>query len=270
MFSNYVIAFCLLSFTIAVLYAFLAIVFNHKFSYLTYTRRLIKEPVLAPVILGLLLLIIFLGLHFLVNNPDFQTSLLDISPKEGGKGAVGDFFNGLIAPTISIISIFFLYKAFQQQYEANQMIIKFEIERGFKEELDWLKNNTEIVEDIEASIVNQTIASLEAYLRGVTGIVEVRKGIFIINLFQKLHLQSRETKSNLNPEIRELFTSLYLPSYKNIYREFYLYITDQTTLNRNAIEVILLEKFTKLYDDFKDSDDDPSFTLTHNAVKKLF
>lgn len=109
MISNYLIAFCFLTFAIAVSYAFLAIVFNLKFSFLTRTQELMKEPILAPIIILLLSFFCFLFLHQLVNTVTFKNVMNDILTKDAGKAAIGDFFNGLVAPTVSIISIIYIY-----------------------------------------------------------------------------------------------------------------------------------------------------------------
>lgn len=270
MISSYLIAFCSLTFAIAITYAFLAIAFNHKFNFLVYAQKLMKEPILMPIIIGLFSLFVFLFLHQFVNTETFKTVINDIAPKNSGKGAIGDFFNGMVAPTVSIISIIYIYKAFRQQYDANQMILRFEIDRTFKDDLDWLKNNSEIIENIESSVNNQSISTLSNYLTSVSGTVEIRKGVFVINVFHKLYLRIEEhSNSHIKNEITELFSSLFLPSLKVISRELHIFIDNQQTFDPNSIEVTLLRNFTLLYEFVKDNDKDTLYIHTHRSIQTL-
>lgn len=149
------------------------------------------------------------------------------------------------------------------------MILKFEIDRTFKDDLDWLKNNSIIIEKIESSVNNKSESVLDSYLTSVEGAVEIRKGVYVINVFHKLYNKIEDHKNlHIKNEITELFFSLFLPSLKIISRELHTYSDNKQLYNPTALELTILRKFALLYDVIKETDNDTSFIHTHISIKK--
>lgn len=257
MILHFFIIFSILAFFFTVIHAILTIVFKVKFNFFYHINKIFKIPVLVPILFLMLFFILFLVLYSLSNSDSYLNSYDKITSKGTSTGAIGDFLNGLIAPTVSMISIIYLWKAFVQQFKANQMLYSFEIERSFKNDLEWLRNNSEEVDKLEKILIVKNDEELKSYLINSEN-SQIRKSIYIIDVFEGIYLKLEEKKSeennfeNIKNEAMMILNSLYLPSFKIIFRTFTNYINnlseeDKDNLDRKNIEIEFIKKFSDFY-----------------------
>jgi hypothetical protein len=257
MIIHFFIIFSILTFLFAVLHAILSIVFKFEFKFFDKTLKGIKNSVLTPIIFFLIIFFLFLILYSLSKTDSYLNSFNKITSKGISIGALGDFFNGLIAPTVSIVSIIYLWKAFVQQYKANQMLYSFEIERSFKSDIDWLRISSKDIEKLEYELVKKNNDELKVFL-STSENYQIRKSLYIINTFESLYskLKEKRTKENnlfdIENEVLLILNSLYLPSLKTIFRTFTNYINNMTeeekeNLDMKNIEIQFLNRFSSFY-----------------------
>jgi len=271
-------AICLLAFIIAILYAFFSIVLKNPLKILNHILNVIKIPLLGIIIIALTTFFTIIVLYGLIKSESFIFSYELLSNKGSSIGGIGDFFNGLVTPTISLISIIYVYKAFNQQYLANRLLTGFEIEKSFREDLEWLRNNSVEVEKLETEIAGKSFSDLKFYLESPNS-SQIRKSLYVINTFDKFYFRLQENKdkgnfSHINDELSMILTSLYLPSFKAIFRSLNAYIINeyedyQENLDLSKIEVEFLTKFSSIYLKISKSYPDNLFDITFKAVNKF-
>ncbi len=257
MILHFFIIFSVLTFLYAVIHAILTIIFKFEFKFIGISISFLKNASLIPVLLLLIFFILFLILYSLSKSDTYLHSYNKLTSSGISIGAVGDLFNGLIAPTVSMISVIYLWKAFVQQYRANQMLYSFEIERSFKNDLEWLRNSSIEIEKLEYEVVKKDNDELKIFLN-TTENFKIRKLLYIISTFEGFYNKLEDKKSidnnlyDIENEVLMILNSLYLPSFKEIFRTFANYTNnlpeeDKENLDRKKIEIQFIKNFSAFY-----------------------
>lgn len=270
MVSNYFIVFSIILFFLITLYSIFVIVFDKK---VFDVKRIFKTlDSYGQTSLFLLFTFgIFSFIIFGIINSNFYNNSISEITKDNGLGSFGDYFNGLISPVVSIISIIYIYKAFVQQYNANEMLYNFELKRDIQEDLNWLRDNSNFVNDLESKINGKDKESLESLI--VNEITTLNKLNYTVLLFKEtLKKTEKNINNELNYDIKVVLSSFYLKSYKSIFREFnnYMKLSYQENLNYyndfSRTEIIFVKSFIELYDLIKSIDTDKTFKFTINEA----
>lgn len=271
MIVNFFLIFCVLLFCLISIYTLITIIIKKDLIDFRKILKTLNDFSLIPLIL--LIICGFLGFTFyFVINTDFYKNSIKLITNSEGLGSFGDFFNGLIAPIISAISIIYLYKAFIQQFRANEMLYNFEFEKNIKEDLDWLRDNNNFVRNIVTEINNKDINELQEYLIKET--ININKLIYTINLFNKIFEQtSKEKNSDLKQKTIMILNSFFLNDYESIFRDlkdFMInnYEIDNSYFEKNLIELIFSRELIKLHSNLNDIYKDSPFNFTINEIKK--
>lgn len=217
--------------------------------------------------------IIFLfGIYFFSTSSSFKNVLDNISEKNLGQ--IGDLFNGIVAPLIAVISIFFLYRAFREQLKANELFYNFELERSFKNDLEWLRDNYADIQLIQGKLENKEINDIVMFIDSAES-TRLSKSIYtmntVINILEKLDVEIRNQKrenenlSKLEIELIDIVKVLYLDSYKQVFRDFNRYlqseINDSQKQQRLPLVINFQDKFVNLYDYIKEYDSERLFSF---------
>ena len=272
MLLNFFIIFCVLLFFIISIYT-LIIVFLKKdiFDFRSFVKELNRYS-LVPLTLLLLITIgiLSLFLNFTSKSEFYKNSITEIT-NNNGLSALGDFFNGLITPIISIVSIIYIYKAFVQQYRANEMLYKFEYTKNIKEDLNWLRDNSGFLKNLELNINNKNINELEILLE--QEITNLNKLYYTLNTFKNIFDNINENDIETKENTQLILKSFYLKSYKSIFRDFNDFMKNFSELDSNyyndstKIEIEFAEIFIKLYKYIQPFDLDKAFIYTVIEVK---
>lgn len=254
MIAHFFIGFFMLLFISLVIYSLLSIIFKLQFPWASNLSTAIQKHNLTPLVILLLLGFIYLLVFGLTKSNSYNSFVETISPKSSGLGGIGDLVNGLITPIISVITIIYLYKAFVQQYLANQILFNSEIEKSFKEDLHWLRSNTEISRNLSSEIDGKDNDELTIYL-DPSNDYQIRKTIYILNVFLQTYenLKKHNNLQHIKNDTINILTSLYLPSLSSIYRNLSDYVLNMIagdedfSLNFTKAEIEFLDKFTTLY-----------------------
>ncbi|WP_417290945.1 hypothetical protein [Corallibacter sp.] len=212
-----------------------------------------------------LLILIFFGCTLLIygvisNSESLPIIIKEISPSNG-MGQFGDFFNGILTPFLTIITIVFLYRAFKEQFKANELFYSFELEKSFKEDIDWLRSNSEKIIELENKISSfEGDKQLENYLYSENTIL-IRESIYFISMFIKIYnkLDSRikdvkfdnnEILNNIKQDVVDIFIIYYLDSFKQVFRDLNNYLNNKSSISKdefNGLNIKFMEEFSVLY-----------------------
>lgn len=195
----------------------------------------------------------YLCVHLVEHSSTFLSILTTISPRDG-LGQIGDFTNGILAPLISLISVFLLYMAFKQQYRANDLFYNFEVQRSYQNEVEWLRQNSSIVHQLENTIRDKTAEELQDFLNSPDSL-NLRMGLYMVNTFQKLFNQLTDggnLTDSIRNELHQIFTIFYLPFLKQIFRDLTTYlvfiVNEGQQIDHNNVEIKFLVDFSIFYE----------------------
>lgn len=247
--------------------------------------KFISQPVISTIIILILFGVVLALTAFLKDFSWFKQVVNELSLKSG-PGSIGDFFNGVFAPILGVISIFFLYKAFKEQLIANKWFRNFELERSFKDEFQWLRDKTQIenAENVVAELESLTnIQEQRNYFNSNS--VELKELMYQMSKFNKIFTQIKDILENdgdddigknmleIKKEALEILVVYYLENYRNIINELLVYL--ELDLDRlidsgavlNSTEVKLFDRFKIMYSKIYeyDEDEDVEFFLIRLA-----
>ena len=199
-------------------------------------------------------------------------------------GQFGDFFNGVLTPFLTIITIVFLYNAFKQQYKANDLFQNFEIERSFKDDIEWLRKNNLKVNGLGEKIRIKSDDELEKNFHPNNNF-EIRETIYLIGIFKRVLERAdieiskldNESKSNLIAlrfEIIDILKLYYIDEFKLIFRRVGRYYSsklsnDKEYYKENGIDNKYLKEFVAFYNIIYSKENDPTFKLNFNNITQL-
>jgi hypothetical protein len=271
MISNYFIVICVLLFFLIAFYTTFIIIFEKKIidikKLFNFLNSYGQTPLFLIFVFGLSLFIIY----GIISSSIYKSSIIDIT-NNNGLGTFGDFFNGLLTPIVSIISIIYIYKAFVQQFVANKMLYNFELKRDVKEDLNWLRDNSDFLNNLENTINSKDIKELEFFFNVEK--VLLNKLIYTVLIFNETLKKTTNNNLELKYNTEVVLNSFYLKSYKSIFRDINNYMKNIHENNEDYFndltktEIIFVKNFIELYEYIKLIDTDNTFIFTINEAKK--
>lgn len=270
--SHYVLV-LILVFT-AVVFTILAIrvFFPVGIRWMKSSLKILNEYSVLPVII---LLVSGLGAFVVIvfSNAAFINEIIkEISPE--GLGQLGDFYNGLLTPAISLVSVLLLYLAFKQQFIANELFYDFELDRSYSQDLEWLRSSSSDIELLQVEISKKRESELEEYL-AVEGARGLRKSVYIISKFEVLlaQIQShKHLKTRIGNEVHQILAIFYLHAFKQIFRDLVSYVQylkyEGKELDIDLVEFQFLLRFEKFFNLISEIDNDKLFRASVVYVRE--
>lgn len=271
MVSNYFIVICVLLFFIIAIYTVFIILFDKKIINIKNFFKFLNSYGQTPLFLIFTFGLISFIIYAIITNNVYKNSIKHIT-NNNGLGAFGDFFNGLITPVVSIISIIYLYKAFIQQFEANKMLYNFELKRDVKEDLNWLRDNSDFLQQLELDINEKNRDELEQFFNLEKALLN--KLIYTVLIFDETLKKTKNNNLELNYNTEVVLNSFYLKSYKSIFRDTNDYMNNTFENNQDYFhdltktEIIFVKNFIDLYKHIESTDTDNAFIFTINDAKR--
>lgn len=281
---SYFVAICLVVFTLCII---LVYIFGVNDVLIKEFRRL-KEVLInynSLILVCLILVAFILLLTILLNKSQSFNSALELISNDGeGYGQIGDLFNGLITPILTIISILFLYRAFKQQFRANDLIQAFELERSFKQDLQLIKKQAKVCSTVLEVIKKKSNTELAIYLEPNSN-SEIKDLILIINQFWRMLERTENELGNsividkqlvmLKEEIWQMMSLYYLSNLKDIYRRlgsFELKKRNDIEISdvKNLLHEKYIKEFAKMYPLIMEMETDTGFKSTFINIRREF
>lgn len=273
---SFFISSCIVLFAITVILVLLSIIIGNVsekikkvFNWLSI-HNLVEVAILLAIGFIVFISLILNKAHF------YKQMLVEISPKDG-MGQFGDFFNGILAPFLTLISILFLYRAFKQQYIANNLFQNYELEKNIKEDLNWLREKKmEPIQKKPDDFLSLSDDDLKQHFHPTKGDY-LRIQVYYIGVFKrnliKINSMDKLDSNNLSllkEDMIELLEIYYLSEFKDIFKRLNRYLS-QIELNefkRETIALKYLVEYLSLYNIIQNQiDKDNSFKLIVETVK---
>lgn len=270
MISNYFIVLCVLLFFLIAIYTIFIILFDKKIIDIKNLFRILNSYKQIPLFLIAVFGVSSFLIYGIISTSIYTNSIYSIT-NNNGLGSFGDFFNGLITPVVSIISIIYIYKAFVQQFEANKMLYNFELKRDVKEDLNWLRDNSDFLCKLETDINEKNRDELEQFFDLEKEIFN--KLIYTVLIFEETFKKTKNNNLELKYNAEVVLNSFYLKSYKSIFRDINDYMKNTYENNEDYFqdltktEIIFMNNFIDLYNQITLLDVDNIFVFTINEAK---
>jgi hypothetical protein len=270
MISNYFIVICLLLFFAITIYTIFIILFDKKIIDFKNLFKFLNFYGQAPLFLIFVLGFFSFIIYGIISSTTYIKSISDIT-KDNGLGSFGDFFNGLITPIVSLISIIYIYKAFVQQFKANEMLYKFELKRDVKEDLDWLRDNSSFLKQLETDINDKDRDELEDFFNVEKELLN--KLTYTVLIFNETLKKTKTNDLELKYNTEVVLISFYLKAYKSIFRDLNHYMINTYGIDNDyyqdltKTEINFVLKFIDLYDHISKTDTENNFVYTINEAK---
>lgn len=220
---DFLISLCFLIFVLTTIVVILSLIDDRIYEGLKKLKKNLQSQNLIYVVFFIFIVLIFFASLTLAFSNIYRSFSNKVSP-DNGLGQIGDLFNGLVAPIISLVSVLFLYRAFKAQIRANNMFYGFETRNMYREEFNDLKKYYSNLKKNGGNDISNISEDEKIDLKGIFFVLEKIK-----NLFNDLDDEIRQQQEpdderkivKIRQELFDLVNIFFKDEFNHTFRELF-------------------------------------------------